>query len=50
MSERLVDGASSSVLKVDKAEREIKLFGTVKSRERSNVVDGNGMEDSNLKF
>ena len=45
MSKRLVDGASSSVLKVDKAEREMKLFGMVKSRERSEIVDGNGMED-----
>ena len=46
MSKRLVDGASSSVLDTDRAEREIKLFRMVDSREQSNVVDSDGMEDS----
>ena len=46
MSKRLVDGASSSVVEMGRAEREMKLFRMVNSRERSNVVDGDGMEDS----
>ena len=46
MSKRLVDGASSRGLEMGRAEREMKLFRMVKSRERSNVVDGGGMEGS----
>ena len=46
MSKRLVDGTSSSVLEMDRAEREMKHFRMVNSRERSNVVDGDGMGDS----
>ena len=46
MSKRLVDSASSSVLEMGRAEREMIFFRMVNSRERSNVVDGDGMEGS----
>ena len=49
MSKRFVDGASSSVLEMDRAERETKPFRMIDFREQSKVVVGDGIEDSYLE-
>ena len=46
MSKRLVDSASSCLLEMNRAEREMKFFRRVHSLERSNVVVDDGIKDA----